>query len=204
MEPTSTPDHTTGKPVIKTAKTANFCAVVRRVRPTISQTMITNETTENLKTAMPGTPYASITICAIGFISTPLKNRITRVMMMSSEARKTSQRYKLGNNTTARWPRRALGCENCSAATCMMARSLLLRSWGRGRVRLSSIASQVAPILRPFLPAHPSRPRHRLLRCGRQPAARLRQSIGGSWPPVGESRLDRVRPAAQGSLSAHP
>ncbi len=92
IEPTSTLDHTTGNPVINTAKTASFCAVIRRVRPTTSQTMITKDTTENLKTAMPGTPNASMTIFAIGFISMPLKNRMTRVRMMSREARKTSQR----------------------------------------------------------------------------------------------------------------
>lgn len=92
MEPTSTLDHTTGKPVITTANTASFWAVVRLVRPTISQTMITKDTTENLKTAMPGTPNASMTIWAIGFNSTPLKKRMTLVRMMSSDARKTNHR----------------------------------------------------------------------------------------------------------------
>ena len=89
---TRTEDQTTGNAVTITAKAASMCAVFGRTLATNSQTSMTNVTMPNLNTLIPGTPKDLITRSAIGFNSLPLKKRINLVMMMSSDAKNTSQR----------------------------------------------------------------------------------------------------------------
>lgn len=175
IEPTKTLDHTTGNAVITTANTANRFAVTTLVLPTNSHTMMTNDTTANLKTLIPGTPNDSMTIEATGLISTPLKNKMTRVSTMSSDAKKTNQRYRFGNSTTARCPSGESCLEKCSAATCIMIRRMLLRSPDHGPESQTLLACQSVPSLRRFQSAHPSQPCHRITRCGTRPASILRQ-----------------------------